>query len=75
MRDNRGELVLWRNDACDVVDNADYERYKKYLVGKRREEGRELWIGCLYYGEGRLSQGAFRDCESGVAVFHDYSVG
>lgn len=75
MRDNRGELMLWRNDASDVVDDADYERYKKYLVGKSSEEWRELRIGCLYYGEGRLGEGAFRDCESGVAVFHDYSVG
>lgn len=41
VRDNHGELMMWRNNGYDVVDAEDYGRYRRYLAGKSGGKWRE----------------------------------
>lgn len=69
------DLKMFNSQGSDYIDRDDYNVYKKYLEGKSRIVFIFISIACLYYGEGKLAEGAFSECSSGVAVFHDYSVG
>ena len=70
-----GELVLVKNEETDLLDEEDYAKYKSYLQDQSIFIIVTFFVECLYFGEGRLKEGRLKECSSGVAVFHDYSIG
>lgn len=75
VRQRNGRLMLFRNNETDVLDPFDYSKIRRYFENKSRTKRELRNIACLYFGDGKLAPGAFQECSSGFASFHDYSVG
>ena len=72
---NDGSFVTVRNNESDYIDPLDYQQYRHYLTNRCSICEMESLVACLYFGNGKLQSGAFRDCLWGIASFHDYSIG
>ena len=75
IRQRNGHLMLFHNNESDVIDPFDYSKIRRYFENKSMAENTAFHIACLYFGDGKLASGAFQECRSGFAAFHDYSVG